>query len=266
MDMSLILFILAFIAVIFLIFKLIKKIVFAVITVFLFVFVVIAGVFGLVYMDYNYLTSQDEYNVNVIYSDDGNYVLGISFHLSNQTADPQTIEGLSKIELNEIDPEEIDSDSGEFIIVINDELFKSLITKDEYTIEEFGEIDTSGVNITLTKEEIISIIDAQDGFDKFSEILLDKNGLTGIERNLAKDILKERVDNELEKNGFTIKQVLFTVVLVQGVEDERNLLKLVEGFKNESLEVYPERFTFKLVRMLPVDTLKSAVEDNIPTN
>ena len=51
----------------------------------------------------------------------------------------------------------------------------------------------------------------------------------------------------------------FMFVLSSSVEDESNVLKFVEGYKEGGVEVYPDRLTFKLVRWLPVDTVKSFI-------
>ena len=66
MELSLILLVIGFLVVVYLIFKLIKKLIVAVFTV-IFVFIlIIAGIFGLVYMDFKQLSMQQDFDVNLI--------------------------------------------------------------------------------------------------------------------------------------------------------------------------------------------------------
>ena len=49
----------------------------------------------------------------------------------------------------------------------------------------------------------------------------------------------------------------------ESMKDKNNIITLLKAYKNdEGISVYPDRFTFKLVRMVPINT----IESYIPTN
>jgi energy-coupling factor transporter transmembrane protein EcfT len=118
MDFTLIVGILLFILVVYLIFKFVKKIVFAVISVFILIILIIAGIGGLAYLDFRSLSAQQDFVVNVVYAQDENLQYGIQIPFNNSEPQTEEVSGISNIKTLDVD--EIDKDSGEFIIIIDD--------------------------------------------------------------------------------------------------------------------------------------------------
>lgn len=260
--MSLIIFIIAFIAVVYLIFKFIKKLVFAVITLILLVVVIVGGVGGLVYLDFKQLSTQKDFDINLVYEDaaTNDLILGTNIPVRNQQLEITGVEKLSISELDSLTPQDITTDDNKFVIVINDEVFKQIMNQDVYDLNKIDGVDFSSYSsydLTLTKEEITQIIEAQDGTDMLLEIILEKNQITGFAKDLAKPMLKDEISKGLQANNMTFKEALFLFVLSQSVQDEQNVLTILEAYKSDSgVQVYPDRFTFKLVRMLPISTIQ----------
>lgn len=260
--MSLIIFIVAVIAVIYLIFKFIKKLVFAVFTLVLLFVIVVGGIGGLVYLDYKQLSTQKDFDVKVVYMDSStdNLVFGTNIPVENQQVNVKGISGISKTDISNLKPDKVTDSDNEFVIVIDDKTFESLVTKDKYDLKSIPGVNLAGYesyDLSLTKNEVLEIMKSEDGLDKMLDIVLEKNNIIGIAKDLAKPLLKEKISASLQSSNLTFRQALFMFVLSDGVQSENGALTVLEAYKNQDgVGVYPDRFTFKLVRMLPVSTIK----------
>lgn len=260
MDSTLIFMGIAILVVIYLIFKFIKKLVFAVFTLFLFLILIVVGIAGIVYMDYSYLTSQNNFDLKVVYKTSDKYAFGSNIKIVNQTPDLEKIKTISSKELTSLKPEDISSEDKMFVIVMDEELFKSIMTKDSYSIPGINSSEQlKKYDLSLTKFDVIEVINAEDDIGKFIEIVLKKNKLSVLEKTLFETIGKQMIKSELDKKGITLKEAVFLTVVSEEMQNEKNVIKLVEGFKDETLMIYPERFSFKLVRLLPVDTIQGFI-------
>lgn len=255
-------FVIAFIAVVYLIFKFIKKLVFAVFTLVLLVVLVVGGVGGLVYLDFKQLSTQNDFDINLVYQETGSndLVLGTNIPVRNQELNITNIEKLSVSELNNLDPEAITDNDNKFVIIITDTTFKEIMNKEVYDLNNIDGVDFSAYStydLTLTKNEIIQIIESSDGTDTLLEIILEKNGITGIAKEISKPMLKGEISKSLEASNLSFKEALFLFVLSQSIQNEQNVLTILDAYKNDDgVQVYPDRFTFKLVRMLPISTIQ----------
>ena len=257
MDATLVFMGIAILVVIYLIFKFIKKLVFAIFSLILFFVLIIAGIAGVVYMDYNYLISQNDFDLKVLYQSDSNYAFGSNIKIENKTPDLENIKSISKAELSALKLEDISSEDKVFAIVVDEELLKSIMTKESYSIPGLNSsAELKKYDLTLTKFDVIEVLNADDDLDKYIEIVQKKNKLSVIEKTLFETVGKQMIKSELEKKGITLKEAVFLTVVSEEMKNEMNAVKLVEGFKEETLMVYPERFSFKLVRFLPVGTIQ----------
>lgn len=260
MDATLVFMGIAILVVIYLIFKFIKKLVFAIFSLVLFFVLIIAGIAGLVYMDYNYLTSQNDFDLKVLYESDSKYVFGSNIEIVNKTPDLNSIKSISQKDLSALKPEVIVAEDKVFVVSVDEELFKSIMTKETYVISGINSsAELKKYDLTLTKFDVIEILESEDDVSKFIEIVVKKNKLNTIEKTLFETVGKQMIKSELEKRQITLKEAVFLTVISEEMQNEMNAVKMVEGFKEGTLNVYPERFTFKIVRLLPVDIIKGFI-------
>jgi len=264
MDITLILLVIGILFGIYLIFKFVKKLIFAVFSVILLFVVIVGSIFGLVYLDFKQLSSQTDFDVDVIYVNGQNYEFGTQVMIrNNSNIDLDSIKGLSKSELSLIDVSSIKKEDNLFIVEIDSVLFDSLIANNTFTFDQFANNDAfSSFTLEFTGEEISSLLVSNNAKEEFVTMILDKNNMKGALRIAAEGIL----NSEIDKLPFQIKEILFLVVMQNSMEDKNNVLALLKAYKNdEGIAVYPDRFTFKLVRMLPVNTIESYIP-SMPSN
>jgi len=264
MDFNLILILLAIVVGVYLIFKFIKKLVFAVFTaVFLFV-AVIGGVFGLVYLDFNQLSSQTDFDIDVIYVNEGNYAFGTQIMVRNNSQINLTsVKGISGSDLSAIDINKITKEDNLFVVEVDSVLFNSLIENNTFSFNQFASNDAlSSFTLEFTGSEISNLLVSTNAKNEFVTLLLDKNNMKGIIRETVKPI----INSEITNLPFDIKQLLFLAVMQESLKNKDNILTLLKAYKNDNgLAVYPDRYSFKLLKMLPVDTIQSYIP-SMPTN
>jgi len=262
MELSFILLILGFILVTYLIFKFIKKIIFAVISFIFLIFLIIGSVFGLVYLDLNNLASQSDFNVNLVYGDSEAPVFGLVLPIEDKSLNQDNIKSLDISSLDTIDY----SESEDFYVYMSKDLFSSLLSsEDKYYLIGTEDLEVMGVKIetALTKKQVISILNSNNDLDDYVEIIYSENDLPEILAENGKIAIKELIKVELKKKNLDFNQALLGSILINLGNDSSNIVKLISGFKDESLEVYPDRFTFKLARMLPVDFILGYVPEDL---
>lgn len=265
MEMSLILLILGFIVVVFLIFKFIKKLVFAVITLVFFVIIIIGSVFGLAYLDYSHLTSQNDYTVDVVYLKDNEYSLGLRVPIVNGNPDINKVESISKTELEDLKPENIENEDARFVIVITEELYNKLLENaDVYQMsdEESSSFGQFELNLSIESDQAKDITESPDPKEELKDVIIENNDFSNAEEVLADPIIDSYIEKSLEEVGIDANEAMFAVVIQQSLEEQENIITIVEAFKEEDLEIYPQRFTFTLAKnIVPIGTIKSFLLD-----
>lgn len=267
MDTSLILLIIGFIVIAFLILKLIKKVIVAVFTI-VFVFILLCGaVVGLVYLDMNNLMEGKNYDVNIVYAKGDNYELGVNLPIEDRNIDVQNIEGISEEQLSNLDPKEITKNDNTFVVVVDEVLYGEILSDKGYNLADaqdlgLGEIaDDMNIDVILTKEDVLEIMDSDDDVGTFVDILFEENDLDNITPKVLKSVAEDELSDALDDAGVSLKEFLFVYTLQESLDDSQNIVTLLDGFKDKDLEVYPDRLTFKALRTLPVDTLKGYIDD-----
>jgi hypothetical protein len=247
------------------IFKFIKKVIFAILSVVVLVMLIIGGVGALIYSDINNLTSQNNYDVKILYAESSeNYLFGVSLPIDNQSLDFDAVKSLSTSQIENLDVESIDDEGNEFIIVVDDERFELLVTKEEYDLNSLGNFDFSGFaeyDLVLTRYEVLDIVNSVDGKGLLIEILLKNNGISGSEAEIARPILLNSIDSELSKIDISFREALFLLIISGSMEDSEGIVNIVEGYKQEEIEIYPNRISFRFLKLLPASTLKSFLFD-----
>lgn len=253
MVLSLWVYIVLFIVVILLIFKFVKKIIHAVFAVVFLTILVFAGVGGLVYLDYKSVVEQDTYNVNLIYGTPEDPKLGLGFIIDENGLDSSNVESVpvEDVDLDFLD--NIDDEDGFFIYIPEEQFASTLDENETYYVPGTENIEVLGfeVDLGLSKDEVLEVINADDSNKAYVDIVMDNNDFPDI-LGVDPGILVEGYIDEALPNA-TLGEVLFASTFTDVNSEDVGVI--FEGFKDENVEVYPDRFSFIIVRFLPVDTI-----------
>lgn len=261
MDMSLIIFIIAFVILGLVVFNLVKKLihgVFIMVTLFIFV---IGGVAALVYFDYNNLTGQENYDIYfTLNSLDNNLINGVSLPVRNGSIEFDSLSGLSNQALNNLDPKAVKSDTDFFLIVIEEDFFYELVdNRREYDMSNIVSGMGPNLDLKLSQEEVKLILDSDNSREELISVLVSKN-----DGSLTESELSQNLQEILESNNLEVRQILFSLVILESLFSQANILDVVDGFKNNEINIYPEKFTFKLLKFIvPSSTIKSLLENSL---
>jgi len=263
MDLTLLLLVLGFVIFSILIFKLIKKIIFAVITFIFLIVLTVASVFGLVYLDFNHLSSQSDFNVNLIYGNSENPDIGISLEVKNKSLDYENFKRFDISTLKDIDLN--DGDNENFYIFFDKKFLANMLKDDGvYYLEGTKDLRIAGMKIEtgLTKDEYLMLLDSQDSDvnGKFVSLILEKNSDYSMLGDLFKEEANDFLKNSLKSFNLDLKEALFLSIISESFNSNSNLIEFIQGFKENDLEVYPNRFTFTLIKMLPTNFLTDKIE------
>jgi hypothetical protein len=268
MELSLILLIIGFLVVVFLIFKFIKKLVVAIVSV-IFVFLLLVGaVVGLVYLDLNNLMENENYDIHVVYSKDNTNLLGVKVPIQNKSLNIDNIKSISQYNLDNLNTDELEKEDKKFVVIIPNSSFVKLTANQTYDISEMG-IGTSQMDdftFELTGKEVVKIIESQDSMDMFITILFEKNNIDDVAADLLKPTVEAALEGEFDKREISLKEVLFLYSASKSLESQKKLVILFEDYKDKEIEVYPDRLTFKVLKLLPIDILKDYFEQATLTN
>ncbi len=260
MELTFILFILLFILVIYLIFKFIKKVIFAVIATFVLVILVIAGIAGLVYLDFKSLSSQEVFAVKLIYSQDETLLYGINIPFENGEPLMEEVSGISNIKT--LSTQDLSDNEGEFVILVDEEIFGELIENETFSFEALGGEEFGDYNLTFTGSEISDILDSNSPEDTLIELVFEKANIPSFLIESAKPAAKEILISVLEERDLTLKEAIFSLTMLESLQDESNSLRIVEAFKNDEIQILSDRIVFDLVKLIPAQT----IEENIPSS
>ncbi len=245
MDISFLIYIVLFLVVVILIFKLIKKVIVAIFAVFFLLFLVFAGVGAMMYLDYQDIVGRDMYEIGIIYGDAKNPQFGVSLFVKDNVPDVSKSKALdvSKIDVKKLDDE--------IYVFIDTEVFKDMLSDNKtyyfYELKEF-EVDGEKINASLTKNEVLSIIESKDSLNRYVEIISsERNFETSLKNQLVNNMKSELLKNNLNAD---FRELLFVYITLS---DKDNIDDLVLGFKEEKVNVYPEKFSFKFLRWMPLD-------------
>jgi hypothetical protein len=259
MELSLLLIAIGVILAIILIVKFIKKLVFTIISIFFVIILGVVAVAGLVYLDINQLQSQENFNVKLIIAEENTLLYGIQIPFENRQPVQEKVTGLSD-EISSLDPKRLTKDDAEFDIIIEKDFFETLVKGKTISFNEILQNEAfKDYDLTFTGEEILVILDSSDPKGEFLNTIFNKVDLPDFLLEAAKPIAEEVIDSELSKQKLTLKEMLFSLTLVQVAKDSSETLSLIQGFKDEDIKVYPERLTFSLVRAIPAETIMEQI-------
>ncbi|MCA9459005.1 MAG: hypothetical protein KC550_00490 [Nanoarchaeota archaeon] len=260
MDLGLILFIVGVLFVIIMIFKFIKKIVFAILSVVLFLALIVGGIFLLVYLDVSNLSDQTNFDVKIVYGKVDTPIMGVSVPIVEQSLDAF---GVKSLEVSTIDEDSLkELGDGEFYIFISEELYTNMLNnKTKYYLQGTEEIIISDIEVdtALSKDQVLELLSSENPLDDYVDIIYSQNDFEFLGTS-AKATIKNDIETELSTISINFQEVVFISTLITSISSSENSLKLVEGFKDDELQVYPDKFTFKLVKMLPAKTIQEKLD------
>ncbi len=264
MELSLIIYIIIILAVVVLIFKIIKKIMFAIFATIVFVILIFAGVGTLIYMDYKDLSTMNG-DINILYGNPDNVQFGLEIPLQNGSVAEENVSTIEVEDINEQYLKKVDDTDNSLYILVSPEVFKEALSGDEtYNLMGTEDLTIAGIeiNTSLTSEEVITIIESENSTETYVEIIMEKNEIPDIELFgvSSEDVLIKEIEEELGE--VELREALFVSVISD--LDAEGTSKVLTGFKEEEINVYPEKFSFKFLRWLPIDMLENIffTEDN----
>jgi len=265
MEFSLILIGLAVVIAVFLIFKLIKKLIFAILAVILVIVLAVAAVAGLIYADFNYLSSQEDFKVNLVVANGDFYLYGLQIPFENKEPIQDKVKGISN-DLKDFKPEDVTDKDSEFDIVIQKATLENLI---DGKIFDFNELiqaeDFKDYNLEFTDKEIIKVLNSNNPETDFLNVVFNKVDLPDYLKELARPLAQEALNKQLSERNVDVKEVLFSLVLLEVAKDETKTLSLIQAFQEEDIKIYPDRLLFSIVRAIPADSIQTQIDTAIPT-
>jgi len=263
METSFILLIIGFIIATYLIFKFIKKIVWAVFSFVFLIILIIGSIFGLVALDINNLASQNDFNVYFMYGNSQNPQFGLEIPVVNKSINQDNVK---KVDIDSIKSTDLNSLKDNFNIYLSKgELSKLLDTNKNYYLIGTKNLSIAGFDIEtkLTKSQVLDILNSNSPIDNYVDVIYSENSFPKVAGISAKTLLKEKIQSELDKKNVNLEQALLVSVLMDSLDNSNSFVELVQGYKDGQIEVYPDRFTFKLVRILPVSTIMDYIPKDL---
>jgi len=246
---------------IYLAFKFIKKVILLVLSIVIIIVLMFASVFGLVYYDFKQLSEQKDISINLVYTKSDEAQFGVSILMKEGNVDKESLSSISKTDLKSFEKKVPDSDSGTYVVYMSDSMFDSLVEGEVFSVSDFLSDKTySKYNLDLTGKDVKKIIDSKDSTNTLVKTLFKKNNMTSAEAQLIEPIIKEQITSSLEKQNLGLKEALFLLVIQKSVTDQNKVLDLVEGYKDETITIEPERLTFSLIKWLPSGIIQSFLE------
>lgn len=260
MDLELIFYLLILLVIIVVIFKVIKKLIFAIFAVIALIIVVIVGLGALVYADYNYLTKNENFTVELVYQKDSEYVLGVEIPIIESELQ---VEDVSSLSIENLD-KDVKSRDNKFLVIVDDVLFQKLMSQSNISLNDIIQDENlNDVSLDITGEQVSNILETQEFQQELTQIVMEENDIPLIYEETTQEALDDVLAQVDENSQITPQEAIFLLAMSNAIEQESNILTLIEGFKNETLQIYPDRFVFKLVRSLPVETIQGFLPEDM---
>lgn len=260
MAFNLFLIFLVFLVVVYLIFKIIKKVVFAILTVILLLILIMGGIVTLAYTDYNYLSSQKDFDVNIFLGDEDDLFLGVVIPIENRSMEIEGMRGIGENELSLLSPKKASRETNSFYVLVSEETFDKLIKNKTFNLGDLidmGEVEE--LDLELDEGEIERVLLSEVPNEEFTKIIIEQD----IFENALGDLIISQITNQIDmffsQQNITAKEAVFLIVMAESFKSRDGLSIIVEAYKKGEIIVYPDRFTFKLLRMLPVDRILQTI-------
>jgi hypothetical protein len=263
METSILIMIVIAIVLIYLIFKFIKKMIFAVISAILVVVLLFGGVIGIAVYDVKTLSEKTDFNVNLAYFNNaGDYVLGTTLPVVNSEVNQEGVSSLSESDFTNLDYKNLNKKGDEFVVKFDRTVLENIITSETYIPSFFESMELpEGTEFSLTKTQVLDLVESNDVSNQVLDILFETNGIDESLSNLIKPELTKALEEELSDFGVSLNEaILYDFLMVSVEANEIDFLETLSLYKDEKLEIYPNRLTFSLVKMLPSSFVQKQIE------
>jgi hypothetical protein len=260
MEIYFLLFILVFILIAYLVFKLIKKIFLAVFTILFILILIFASTGALVYFDVKSISEKRDFNINLIYGDKENPNFALSLPMKNSSVE---IENIMSKDINSINEEDLSNKEGDFYIYISEKSYRNLIDNQSfYSVEGLETVEFQGflINLSLSGEQLLTLLDSSEPNAILAKTISENNDFPPVIADILLPFIEEEIEREMKEMNLNINEILFVVSLYESVNNQENLITILEDYKKGEIEVYPNRFSFRLLKLLPVSVIANNIE------
>ena len=222
-------------------YKILKSVLKTIISIIL-ISIVILGVFGfLVYLDFNNLKTNLSNSKNMVLFENKDITAGIIIDKN------QEIILLKEQDINNLKTQDKNT------ILKNQNLFK-IITFNINTIKESNLKTITLEDLTLTKEQIIAILESEDAFAE-----------TKAQLSLPIDIknmpLKFNDKTIALEDQAQLRAIIYASALKEILINDTSYV--IGEYSKNNIKVYKETIIFKILKLLPTDTINNIVNKNI---
>ena len=117
------------------------------------------------------------------------------------------------------------------------------------------------ISFELTKTEVLDLIESKNALDELSNKLLSESNVDKALIDLLKPELLSGLEDGLSEFGVSVNEAIFFDFLMSAVDkNEIDYLEVLTSYKNDNIEIYPNRLTFSLVKMLPSSFVQTQIE------
>ena len=184
------------------------------------------GISYAVYADFQDITQNFESGKKAIYILNDNEIL-LGMEITQEGYKSLTKEDLAQLEKE--DKNSLLKDNYKILIIYEEFMYNHL--PKSFTLK-----DLSPAKITLNKQDVINIIKG----GSIEEIVKQNT-------NLENTIISKTVEEQVNKEEIKLQIIALAVMNIL----ENNPEAIISGFKDGTIEIYPETIIFKIVKSLP---------------
>ena len=234
-----------------LIFKLIKKLLFAALTFIVMIFVILAGLGGLIYYDISSLAKKEHFVLQVQLEENTSAQQGFLLPFENQSP--------SFSELKSIEEEQSEKDY--FRVGIEKSSFDELIKKRDIHFESFEVAKLNEYNATLTGEKYLEILYSQNSLENLIDYVFANYSMPQELKEQAKQQARTQVEEEILTQGLGEKDLVFALGFTSLLQDQKAYLDLFKLYKEEKITIEPKTISMKFVSYIPTSFFKETLEN-----
>lgn len=234
-----------------LIFKLIKKLLFAALTFIVMIFVILAGLGGLIYYDISSLTKKENFVLQVELEENETTVQGFILPFENQSP---SFKKLSSIDNSNIDEEY-------YKVGIGKKSFDELISKKNIHFEHFEVASLHEYNTTMSGEKYLEILYSPNSLDNLIEYIFQNYSMPQNLKDEVKNQAKAEIEEEILTQNLQQKDFVFALGFTSLLQDQKAYLDLFTLYKEEKITIEPKTISMKFISYIPTSFFKETLEN-----
>lgn len=165
--------------------------------------------------------------------------------------------GKEPVFIDNLENYQSDYASGNYDLLLgsNYKLFIFRIGMFERTDEkiDFEGMEIYGKEVSLSKSEILDIIESDNSAEKFVSIVISNGEMASAEKQAFKDELVREIGS-----GNELKGAMFGILFQNAVE--KDPLFLFKNLNNGNVIIYPETVIFKLLKIAPLSLMEGIMQ------